>query len=236
MTRNRVLLVTGTRKGIGKFLAQRYVSKGWRVIGCSRKVPDWEMKGYRHFCADVSNEIEVKELIKSIRKEEGSLDALINNAGIASMNHVMLTKLSTVKKIFETNVYGTFLLCREGAKLMSRSKSSGRIINFTTIASPLRLEGEAIYASSKSAVETLTQILARELADLSIRVNAIGPTPVPTDLMKNIPEDKIEALLGRQAIKRWGTMTDVANVIDFYLMPESEFITGQILYLGGINN
>ena len=81
-----VMVVSGSRKGIGRYLVEHYVSKGWRVIGCSRKEPDWELKEYRHLCTDVSDEHGVKQLFASVRKNEGSLDAVINNAGISSMN------------------------------------------------------------------------------------------------------------------------------------------------------
>ena len=111
----------------------------------------------------------------------------------------------------------------------------GRIVNYTTVASALRLEGEAIYAASKSAIENLTQTLSKELAPFNITVNAIGPTPVKTDLIKAVPQDKLDALLEKQAIKRLGNFEDIKNVIDFYIDEKSEFITGQILYLGGVN-
>ncbi len=229
-----VMVISGARKGIGKFLTERYLSNGWNVVGCSRSKPDWSLVGYRHFCTDVSDERGVKKLFASLRKQEGRLDAVINNAGISSMNHSLLTPLSTVKNIFNTNVLGTFLFCREGARFM-KGDGPKRIINFSTVATPLRLEGEAAYAASKAAVESLTQILARELAEMGIRVNAVGPTPVATDLVKNIPKDKIKSVLNRQAIQRWGTMEDVANVVDFFLSPESDFVTGQVIYLGGVN-
>ena len=135
--------------------------------------------------------------------------------------------------ILNTNVVGTFLFCREAAKLMQRHRF-GRIVNFASVASPLKLEGEAIYASSKAAVINLTQILAREFADMGITVNAIGPTPVKTDLIKSVPEIKIDQLIKRQAIHRHGDYNDIANVIDFFIKPESSFITGQVIYLGGI--
>ena len=228
-----VMLISGTRKGIGRFLVERYVRKEWSVVGCSRNEPDWQLEGYRHVCADVSDEKDVKLLFASIRKKEKRLDAVINNAGIASMNHVLLTPLATLRNIFATNVFGTFLLCRESAKLM-KDEGIKRIVNFSTVATPLKLEGEAAYAASKAAVENLTQVLAREFAEMGIRVNAIGPTPVSTDLVKNVPQRKIHELLERQPIKRWGTFEDVANVIDFFLQPESDFITGQIVYLGGV--
>ena len=229
-----VMVISGTRKGIGKFLSERYVSRGWRVVGCSRREPDWNLEGYRHVCTDVADERRVRELFASVRKQEGRLDAVINNAGIASMNHVLLTPLTTVQNIFSTNVFGTFLFCREGARLM-KGDGSKRIVNFATVARPLRLEGEAVYAASKAAVESLTQVLALELAGMGIRVNAVGPTPVQTDLVKSVPKEKMDALLNRQAVRRWGSLEDVANVVDFFLKPESDFVTGQVIYLGGVN-
>ena len=150
------------------------------------------------------------------------------------MNHVLLTPLSTMQSIFATNVFGTFLFCREAARLMSSAKVKGRIVNFATVATPLKLEGEAAYAASKAAVVSLTEVLARELAPLSITVNAVGPTPIETDLIKSVPKAKMDALIARQAVPRMGTMDDVKNVIDFFLREESDFITGQVVYLGGV--
>ena len=233
MSEKPVVVITGTRTGIGKFLAEYYVKKGFYVIGCSRKQVDFELKNYQHFYLDISDEPAVKKMYNQVRKTYGRLDVLINNAGIASMNHALLTTIDTVNKVFNTNVVGTFLSCREAAKLMQMNKF-GRIINFTTVATPLRLEGEAVYASSKAAVVSITQILARELADMGITVNAIGPVPVKTDLIRAVPREKIESLINRQAIRRYGEFKDIVNIIDFFLKKESNFITGQVIYLGGI--
>lgn len=234
MDRPPVTLITGTRKGIGKYLAEYYVNKGHAVVGCSREFPDWKLEGYTHYEADVSDEKAVTKIFSGIRKEYGRLDNLINNAGIASMNHTILTPLSSAHNVLNTNVVGTFLFCREAAKLMQKNKY-GRIVNFATVASPLKLDGEAIYAASKSAVSTLTQIMAKEFARWNITVNAIGPTPVDTDLIRNVPQNKIDKLLNHQAIHRKGRFEDISNVIDFYLDKKSDFITGQVLYLGGIS-
>lgn len=228
------MIVTGTRKGIGRHLVDHYLERGWRVAGCSRGEMDDAPPGYRHFCLDVANERAVTEMVRAVAGEHGRIDCVINNAGIASMNHVLLTPLSTIQNVFSTNVFGTFVLCRETAKIMLRAKT-GRIINFATVATPLRLEGEAAYAASKAAVESLTQVMARELASYGITVNAIGPTPIDTDLIRGVPADKMASLIDRQAVKRMGTFGDVTNAIDFFLRDESDFVTGQVLYLGGVS-
>ncbi|MGJ8648822.1 MAG: SDR family NAD(P)-dependent oxidoreductase [Opitutaceae bacterium] len=230
----KTIVITGTRKGIGQALAQHYLNDGWNVAGCSRGDASIQHEHYTHFSLDVSDEEAVIAMARALKKQFGQVDALLNNAGIASMNHALLTPASTVNRILQTNVVGTFLFCREMGKLM-RSTKAGRIINFTTVAHPLNLEGEAIYAASKAAVESLTRILARELAELQITVNAIGPTPIETDLIRGVPSDKMEALLQRQAIRRMGEVKDVINAVDFFIRPESDFITGQVIYLGGVN-
>jgi 3-oxoacyl-[acyl-carrier protein] reductase len=227
------IVITGTSKGIGRFLAEYYLEKNYNVFGCSRGKSVLNKKNYNHFSLDISNENEVKDMFSHIRKSHGELDILINNAGIASMNHSLLTKVETVRKIFDTNFIGTFLFCREAAKLMYKNKY-GRIINFTTVAVPLNLEGESIYASSKAAVNSITKILSKELADYGITVNSLGPTPIKTDLIKSVPEEKINKLIERQAIKRFGSFKDVSNVIDFFIDEKSDFITGQTIYLGGV--
>ena len=231
---SRVFVVTGTRKGIGRELSEYYLGKGDIVVGCSRGESSIQHKNYRHFCLDVSDEKAVVNMIRKTKKEFGKIDVLLNNAGIASMNHIMITPYKTVQNIINTNLFGSFLFLREVSKVMSKTKS-GRIVNFATVATPLRLEGEAIYAASKAAIVNLTEIAARELADFNITVNAVGPTPVPTDLIKNVPKDKMDALLNRQAIKRFGEFKDVVNVVDFFVDERSDFITGQVIYLGGVN-
>ena len=227
-----VMLITGTRKGIGKKLAQAYACQGFLVVGCSRKEPGWDQDGYDHILVDVSVEAQVLKLMQHIRKQYKRLDVTVNNAGIANMNHVLLTPGSTAERIMNTNFLGTFLVCRESAKLMMKRKW-GRIVNFSSVAVPLNLEGDAVYAASKSAVEKFTRILAFEIGSMGITVNTIGPTPIQTDLIRSVPKEKIEQLVEKLAIKRFGTSDDVKNVIDFLIRPESDYITGQTIYLGG---
>ena len=232
MSEQQIVLITGSRKGIGASLVEHFLEQGSKVIGCSRGESGFTHPDYTHFQLDVADEAAVKSMFRDIRSEYGVINILVNNAGVASMNHAVLTPISTAERIFDTNVIGTFLMCRESAKLMSRKKF-GRIVNMTSVAVPMRLEGEALYASSKAAIVTLTQILAKEFADFGITVNAIGPTPIATDLVKGVSRDKIEAIIEAQHIQEWAEVSDVANVVDFFIKPESRFVTGQVIYLGG---
>lgn len=233
MIKKRRILVTGTRKGIGRSIAEYYLRKGEIVIGCSRGETDLVHENYYHFCLDITDEFEAKKMFRYILKEYNGLDVLINNAGIASMNHSLLTPIATVRKILETNIVGNYIMSREAAKLMQKEKF-GRIINFVTFAVPFKLEGEAIYAASKAAVISLTEILSREYAPFGITVNAVGPPAIETDLIKGVSSEKMNKLLTRQAIHRFGKPEEVCKVIDFFIDSENEMITGQTIYMGGV--
>ena len=226
-------IITGTSRGIGRHLAQHYLERGHAVVGCSRTPETWSHDAYSHHVCDVSDEASVKRLFQDVRRTFGRVDHLINNAAIASMNHSLMTPASTVRSMMDVNVLGTFLFCREGAKQM-RKRTHGRIVNLSTVAVPLKLAGEAAYAASKAAVESLTQILAREFAEFGITVNAVGPMPIATDLIQSVPPEKIEDLVSRQAIQSLGAFRDVSNVTDFFFREESAMVTGQTLYLGGV--
>tara|TARA_B100001093_G_scaffold440184_1_gene440557 strand:+ start:351 stop:1046 length:696 start_codon:yes stop_codon:yes gene_type:complete len=228
-----IILITGNRKGIGRFLSEYYLEKGNIVIGCSRTASDLNHKNYDHYLCDVSDEKQVVSTVKIIKKKFKKIDCLINNAGIASLNHSLLTPASSVKKIFDTNFLGSFLFSRECAKIMMKKKY-GRIINFSTVAVPMNLEGEMVYSSSKSAIEKMTKIMSKELSTYGITVNLIGPTPILTDLIKVVPNDKVEEILEQQTLKRFGVFEDISNVIDFFISSKSSFITGQKIYLGGL--
>lgn len=232
MTDSRRVLITGSSRGIGADLARRYLDRGDVVIGCARGRAPLTNERYVHAELDVTDEPGVRALFADVRKRFGGLDVLINNAGVASMNPVALTPFDSARRIVETNLLGTFLFTHAALRLL-RSSSAGRIVNLTTVAVPFRLDGEALYAASKSAIETFTRIVAREVAAWGITCNAVGPSPIRTDLTRGIGDDRMERLIGRQAIPRWAEFEDVANVVDFFLRPESAMVTGQIVYLGG---
>jgi 3-oxoacyl-[acyl-carrier protein] reductase len=229
----RTVLITGTSRGIGRFLANRFLDAGDRVIGCSRQPSDLQHSNYLHLISDLSQPDQVDEMINSVRKEVRSLNVLINNAGIASMGPAALQPPSVSKRMIDLNFYSTVHVTHNALRLLRKSVDP-RIINLTSVAVPLRLEGEAVYSATKAAVEQWTRVLAKEVGPFGITVNAIGPTPIDTDLIRGVSKGKLDELVARQAIPRWATMEDVANVVDFYLQSSSRMITGQVIYLGGI--
>lgn len=233
MTEQQVILISGTRKGLGKSFVEYFSKKGFIIIGCSRQTVDYKIENYHHFCLDVSDEKKVKEMFSFIRQKFGRLDVLINNAGIGSMNHSFLTPISTVHRILDTNLVANFLLSRESAKIMKKNRF-GRIVNLVSFAVPFKLEGESVYAASKAAVISLTETLSREYADFGITVNAVSPPAIPTDLIKGVPKEKMNALLKRQAIHRYGKPEEVCDVIDFFIDKKNNMVTGQVVYMGGV--
>lgn len=228
----RRILITGTSRGLGRFLAEHYLALGDSVIGCSRSEHTIVHERYWHQQLDITGENAVAALFSEVRQRFGGLDVLINNAGTASMNAFALTPLASVRRVMETNFLAAAMLTHGAIRLLRKS-SAGRIVNMSTIAVPLRLEGEAVYAASKSALETFTRVLAREIGTMGITCNAVGPSVVKTRLTEGVPAEKLERLIKGQAIPRQATGADVANVVDFFLRAESGLVTGQVVYLGG---
>lgn len=228
----RRILVTGTSRGIGRAMAEHFLDLGDRVIGCARSEATLKHPNYHHYTADLSETADVATMMSAIRREERSLDALINNAAVAKMGVCALQPPAVARKMVDLNLCSLIHVTHDAIRLL-RSASSPRIVNLTSVAVPLRLEGEAVYSATKAAVEQWTRVLARELGPLGITVNAIGPGPTNTDLLRGVAREKLESLVANQAISRWTTMADILHATEFFLHPASDMITGQILYLGG---
>lgn len=226
------ILITGTTRGLGRHLAEHYLDQGAQVIGCGRTPATITHDRYTHFCLDVSDDAAVRAVTAEVRRQLGGLDALINSAGTASMNAFALTPIDSMRRVVDTNFIGAATMTHAALRLL-RQSTAGRIVNVTTIAVPERLAGEAVYAASKAALEMLTRVLAKEIGPLGITCNAVGPSVVRTALTAGVAPEKLDRLLRRQAVAREATAADVANVVDFFLRPQSSLITGQVVYLGG---
>lgn len=232
MTVARIALVTGASRGIGAFVTEHLLADGWDVAATSRTCDETDADHFITFAMDVTDVESVRAGIKRVRKRFGGLDAVINNAGIASMSPVALASTESFMRMLEVNTAGVFTVSREALRELRRS-TAPRIVNLTSIAVPLNLEGEAAYGASKAAVEHMTRVMAREFAPWDITVNAVGPSAIATDLTAGVPQPALDALQARLAARNPARMLDVAWTISFLLDERSSQITGQVIYLGG---
>ena len=229
---NATLVITGTSSGIGLGLAKYYSEKNFEVFGCSRGASNFSHKNYHHQQLNISDESDVRTWVKRIKQDSGRVDALVCNAGIVKSKTILTsTSADILKDFLNVHVLGTFLVCREVSKLMI-SQKFGRIINFSTLAIPLHLEGAAAYAASKSAVVEMTKILAKELAPVGITCNIIAPSLYMSPPAKLLGDDWAQELLSKQSIPRTAEIEDFANVISFLISPASSMVTGQVISLG----
>ena len=234
MTKKPVMIITGTSKGIGKYLSEYYVGKGFQVVGCSRSVIDSELDNYQHFNLDVSDESAVKMMFTKIRNRYDRLDVLINNVGVNyTMAPVLLVPYESALKTTKINFLATVLMSREAAKIMMKN-SFGRIINFGSMAVKHENKGEAIYTASKAAIGSFTSVFAKEIYSYGITCNVISPAAIDSELMRRVDNDALQKVLSQNAIPDFGKLDDISNSIDWLIKPATSAITGQTIYLGGV--
>ncbi len=231
MYTGQVILVTGTSRGIGADLVGHFLAGGAFVEGCSRSPRTFLHENYHHSVVDVSNEADVVKMIRGINDRRNRLDAIINNAAITHQGFVMTSSRTALQSLFEINVFGTYLVSREGARLMQRRKY-GRIVNMGSIALKMKMEGNAIYTASKGAVLELTKVLAKELGPFNITCNMVAPGLFDTEMFQNLSGKIQEKCMDQLAIKRMSSISDLTNVLDFLLRKESNLITGQEICIG----
>ena len=223
----KIAVVTGASRGIGHFLSEKLSKENYKVVNISRK----SSNAFIDYSFDLTNTQDIGKLVKQIIKEVGIPDLLINNAGVASMNHTFLMKDSDVEKIVDVNFISPILLSKEFGKFMI--KKGGKILNISTVAVPLLLDGEAVYAATKSGIEVFTKILAKELSRSKVDVSCIGLTPIDTDLIKNVPKDKIDKITESLPTPKKYQLEDVWELTYKFLYSEDKKMNGEVFYLGG---
>lgn len=182
--------------------------------------------------ADVSDYASLSGVLQDLRRDR-TVYALINAAGVASMNLLLTTPPKTIQRIVNTNLLGTIFSSQLVAPALIR-RGQGRIINFSTIAVTLGLQGESVYVASKAGVEGFSRSFAREMAPHGVTVNAIAPGPINTDLIAKVPTEKISALVERQIIPHQAMPEDILKTILMLLSPESAMLSGQVFHIGGV--
>jgi 3-oxoacyl-[acyl-carrier protein] reductase len=222
-------LITGTSQGLGLALAERLLADGWTVHGFARGAQTITHERFRAHAVDVTDELSVRAAV-AIVAESGRIDLLINNAGAAALNAFLLTPGSVAENLMRVNYLGTFHCLQAVGKVMVRQRG-GLVINLTTVAVPLSLEGEAAYVASKAAVEALTKVTAKELATQGVRVVALGLGPVDTKLTRAVPKaalSKINDAIGRPE------GTTMAQAVDFFMsrLSAADLKSGSVEYFG----
>ncbi|KAF2956691.1 3-oxoacyl-[acyl-carrier-protein] reductase [Marinitoga sp. 38H-ov] len=241
---NKVCIVTGANRGIGKEICRKFVEEGATVLGFARNLEDLKKveeelnvlnKGFfRGYKVDVSNSEEVNNAVKDIFNEYKRIDVLVNNAGVAKDMLLLLMKEEDFDFVINVNLKGVFLVTKAVAKVMRKQKE-GSIINISSVVGIDGNIGQTNYSASKSGVIGMTKTWAKELTmrGEQIRVNAVAPGFIETDMTKNLDEELKKEALKRILLRRLGNAEEVAKVVLFLACDDSSYITGQVIRIDG---
>ena len=238
---NKVALVTGGAQGIGKTISEELVRNGAHVV-----LGDVNLEGAQATAEainnnggaasavkiDVSNPAEVKQVFDSILKDKKPIDIMINNAGITRDGLMVRMKEADWDRVLNINLKGTFLCSQQAAKQMMKQKS-GAIVNIASIVGVMGNFGQANYSASKAGVIGLTKTLAREVASRGIRVNAVAPGFIDTEMTQVLDESVRQKLIEQIPLAKLGLPEDVARCVAFLVSDRSSYITGQVINVNG---
>ncbi len=239
LLKDKVCVVTGGTRGIGKEIALLFVSEGAKVIttGRSSESPDWilstNVKNLFYKGFDVSDSSMVSKTLLEIKKEHGSLDVLVNNAGIEFNELIGAINEEHMYSMFSSNVFGTILMTQYASRIMRQKKVSGSIINISSGVGITGNPGQAVYSATKGAVIAFTKSAAKELAPYSIRVNSVAPGLTNTEMIKQASQEALERRITRIAMGRIAEPNEIANAVLFLASDKASYITGQVLQVDG---
>lgn len=241
-TERQVALVTGGSRGIGRAVCKRLAQDGYRVIvnylsqreAAEEVCRSIEESGGSAWAiqADVTERESVRALFEAIREREGRLDVLVNNAGRLHEALFALTPAERFQEILQANVMSV-VLCSQAALRMMVSRKRGQIVNISSVSAMRAPLGLSAYAASKAAVNALTQSLAREVAAKGIRVNALAPSLVETEMTLSTKPDVLDFRIQRNPLKRMASADEVAAAVSALLREDLTYLTGQVLVLDG---
>tara|TARA_Y100001960_G_C14524069_1_gene752825 strand:+ start:128 stop:868 length:741 start_codon:yes stop_codon:yes gene_type:complete len=237
---NKTAIITGSSRGIGKEIACLLYENGANVILLSRNTENLKTafnsfkvkknQFIKYYSLDISNNNDVQDTFKKIINEHKNIDILVNNAGITADNLLLKMKDSDWNDVINTNLNGCYYCCKAVIKTMLKQKN-GNIINISSVIGQTGNKGQANYAASKSGIYGLTKSLAKELGSRGIRVNAVNPGYIKTNMTDNL-ENNAE-YLNNIPLKRYGNVKDVANLVCFLASENSSYITGQTINVDG---
>ena len=235
---NKVAFVTGAGQGMGRAIVRHFAEQGARVVAADinldaarQSIEGLGEKALAVSC-NVADSDSVATAMAAVHAHFGSLDVLVNNAGIGSIDAFAQTPDEHWQRVIGVNLTGTFFCSREAVKLMLAAATPGVIINISSTAA-LTGEGPSHYCAAKAGVMGLTRSMARELAGNGIRVNTIVPGPTNTPMMADIPDDWMQSMLKAIPLGRMGETHEIARVAAFLASEDAAFITGQNLAVNG---
>lgn len=243
MKNNKIALITGARGGIGKAMIKRFAEEHFNIIACTRNrdidftdylkslEDEYNIETYEAFFDTTDNET-MKVEVKKVLKETGGVDVLVNNAGVAHGSLFAMTKIQTIRDIFEVNLFSYMELTQLVLRSMMRKKS-GCIINMSSIAGINFRAGNSAYGVSKAAVKAWTETIAMEFAPYNIRVNAIAPGLIDTKMASQMEEKAGNEMIRSSAMGRLGKPEEIADVAVYLASENSSFVNGQTIVVNG---
>lgn len=244
MLSGKNVVITGALQGIGKATVEYFASNGANVWACALKPTD----EFEQFCKeleskysvwvmpvyfDLTNADEMKDAVKSIQKTKQPVDALINIAGMAKDAIFHMVSMETLKLVFEVNYFSQIQFSQYITKLMLRNPNPSSVVFVSSISAIDGNAGQLAYGSSKAALIGAMKTMSKELASKGIRVNAIAPGVINTDMNKVVPQEVIDAKIKTMDIKRMGEPTEVASVLAYLASDLSKHVTGQVIRIDG---
>ncbi len=238
--KDKVCVVTGAAQGIGRAIALKMIGEGAIVYGCDRAEGSMDQLATDHdrfhpLYFDVTDAHAAKNAMMQVKKEQGRIDVLVNNAGVVFNNKIGMIVREQTELMFRVNVIAVIELIQLVSRIMSRT-GGGSIVNIASVTAVLGSAGQSAYSATKGAVISFTKSSAKELAPLGIRVNAVAPGIVKTERFEELYEasgDKIDTRIGRIALGRLGEPDDIAEACCFLASDKASYISGQILGVDG---
>ncbi len=237
--RNKTAIISGGAQGIGKAITKRLIEDGFFAVIADINlenekalIDELGSGKFLFIKCDISKQEDVESLFSKVKSEREIINAVVNNAGIIRDNVIWKMPKEDMDKVIDVNLKGTWLMCKETAKVM-REQNSGRIVNISSRAWLGNNRGQSNYTASKAGIVGLTRVLALELGKYNVNVNAVAPGLIDTPLTQKLPEKVLQNLIDAQPTKKIGKPEDIANVVSFLLSDESDFITGQIIHVDG---
>lgn len=239
---SKVALITGSSRGIGRACALKLAERGFDIAvnynsngeAAQKTVDEIVALGRKAaaYKADTSDPKQVQDMFRTAFKELGSIDVLVNNAGVVNDAYLLMLSAESLQKSLDINIKGYFNCAQQAALKMMKNRS-GKIINISSVSSILSLVGQSVYSATKGAVNSMTATLAKELAPYGIQVNAVAPGFVETEMINAVPEDKLKEYLDAIPMKRFAKAEEIGETVALLADGSLSYMTGQVLVLDG---